>query len=61
MQYVKDNGLGMMAISYEIDGVEYDGMDHILTPKEFYEKMRSGSMPKTQQINPDQSGSTLPG
>ena len=56
MQYVKDNGLGMMAISYEIDGVEYDGMDHILTPKEFYEKMRSGSMPKTQQINPDQSG-----
>lgn len=54
--YVKENGIGMMGISYEMDGVEYDGLEHTLPIKEFYEKMRGGSMPKTQQINPSQSG-----
>ena len=43
-------------IYYTIDGVTY-GPDHSpeMSAEEFYAKMRAGSMPKTQQVNPDQA------
>lgn len=44
-----------MALHYILDGVEYTGDDDRITPSEFYDKMRKGSMPQTMQVNPEQS------
>ncbi len=53
-ELAKKLGVGLMGISYNMEGEEYDGLDHVLTPEVFYQKMREGAMPQTQQINPDQ-------
>lgn len=50
--YIQENELGIMFLSYTIDGETYEHGNE-LPVKEFYEKMRNGSLPTTSQINPD--------
>lgn len=50
--YIQEHGLGIMSLSYTIDGGTYD-RSHELPVKEFYAKMRAGSMPTTAQVNPE--------
>lgn len=53
-EYLQENGIGLMSLTYTIDGETYDH-DHALDVKVFYEKMRGGSMPTTSQVNPTQA------
>lgn len=50
--YIKEHDLGMMYMHYYVDDEEY-GEGRELPYKEFYAKMRAGSMPYTSQINPE--------
>ncbi len=49
----------MMALHYTLDGVEYSGDDERITPSQFYDAMRKGSMPQTMQVNPAQAKETF--
>jgi len=51
-KYVLENELGIMALTYMIDGNVYD-KDNSLPYKEFYDRIRNGSMPTTSHINPE--------
>lgn len=50
-EYIKENHIGIIPHYYDIDGVTY-GDEINLTPKEFYDRMRAGSMPTTMASNP---------
>lgn len=50
--YIQKHQLGIMSLSYTIDGKTYD-RSHELPVAEFYEKMRNGSLPTTSQVNPE--------
>lgn len=52
--YIQENGLGLMSLSYTIDGETYN-REHELPVKDFYAKMRSGSIPTTSQVNPEEA------
>lgn len=52
--YIKEHGLGMLSLTYMIEGQTYN-RKHELPYKEFYEKMRAGSMPTTSQLNPEEA------
>ena len=49
--YIEETGLGVMSLSYTIDGETYN-RSHELPVKDFYAKMRAGSLPTTAQVNP---------
>lgn len=49
---LKKFDIRVMLLHYTLDGIEYAGVDDRITPSEFYDKMRHGSMPKTMQVNP---------
>lgn len=52
VEYLKENNVGCIPLSYILDGVTY-GWDKELDWKEFYRLMREeGKMPTTSQINP---------
>ncbi|MCI5585936.1 MAG: DegV family protein [Lachnospiraceae bacterium] len=51
-EYIKENNLPIVYLSYIIDGETYTG-DKQLDVKEFYQKMRQGIMPTTSQANPE--------
>jgi DegV family protein with EDD domain len=51
-KYVKEHNLSILPLYYSFDDVVY-GDKNILEPKDFYNKMRGGSMPTTMAINPD--------
>lgn len=54
--FVAENNIGMMLLSYSIDDVTYSAdLGTEMSTKEFYNKMRNGALPKTQQINPEQA------
>ncbi len=54
MDYIEENGLGLIYFNYIMDGVSY-GKDRELDWKEFYRLMREeGKMPTTSQVNPQQ-------
>jgi len=53
-EYVREHGLLLMSLTYLLEGVSYNE-DHPLPYQEFYAKMRSGSMPTTSQINPEEA------
>ena len=44
--YIQEKGLGVMSLSYTIDGETYE-RGHELPVAEFYAKMRAGSLPKS--------------
>jgi len=50
--YIKEKQIGIIPHYYDIEGVTY-GDEVTLTPKEFYDKMRTGLMPTTMASNPD--------
>ena len=54
LEYLQEHNVGVMSLSYILDGVVY-GKDKELDCKEFYGLMRSGKMPTTSQINPDEA------
>lgn len=51
-EYIEENGLRIVYLSYIIGDETYTG-DKQLPVKEFYDKMRKGIMPTTSQANPD--------
>lgn len=52
-EYIKAHNLGMLSLTCTIDGETYN-RKRDLPYKEFYAKMRAGSMPTTSQVNPDE-------
>ncbi|MDO5424382.1 MAG: DegV family protein [Eubacteriales bacterium] len=53
-EYLAAHDIGLMSLSYQIDGKTYDKF-HSLPSKEFYDKMRAGSTPVTSQVNPEEA------
>lgn len=49
--YYEEHGIGLIYLSYTIDGTEYT-KGNFLPVEEFYRRMRAGSMPTTAQVNP---------
>lgn len=52
--YVKEHSLGMMSLTYTLDGITYS-WENPLPVKDFYDKMRAGSLPTTSQVNPEEA------
>ncbi|MBQ8304695.1 MAG: DegV family protein [Blautia sp.] len=50
-EYLAEKGIGCSYLSYEMDGKTYTH-GNFLPLHDFYEAMRSGSMPTTAQVNP---------
>jgi DegV family protein with EDD domain len=50
--YILDKNIVIIPHYYDMEGVTY-GDEIILTPKEFYDKMRAGVMPTTMASNPE--------
>lgn len=57
-EYLKEKQVPIISLSYVMDGVTYEEMDG-LSHKEFFEKLRAGSLPTTSQINPEQAREAL--
>ncbi len=51
-EYIAKHGIQLLPLYYSFDGSIY-GDKNELEPKDFYNKMRSGSMPTTMAVNPD--------
>lgn len=56
--YIREHGLSILSLSYILEGETYD-REHPLDVKEFYAKMRSGAMPTTSQVNPEQAKAAM--
>lgn len=56
--YYEEHGVPVVPLSYIMDGVTYQDMSG-LSGKEFFDKIREGSMPTTSQINPEQAKTAL--
>lgn len=56
--YYEEKGIPVVSLSYVLDGVTYQDMNG-LSGKEFFDKIRNGSMPTTSQINPEQAKEAL--
>ena len=54
-QYIRDNQLGLLSLSFTIGGETYLCSDMKMTEREFYAKMRAGEAVTTIQVNPDQA------
>lgn len=52
--YYREHGVGCMYLSYTIDGTHYT-YENFMEESEFYKKMRTGSMPTTAQVNPEEA------
>ena len=52
--YCQNNGVVCLELSYTIAGETYSSFDPRMTNKQFYDLMRQGEMPVTQQVNPQQ-------
>ncbi len=51
--YLEEHGIEFISLSYVIDDVIYDGVKRKMGNKEFYDRIREGAMPVTQQANPE--------
>lgn len=56
--YIREHELSILSLNYILEGETYD-REHPLEVKDFYARMRSGSMPTTSQVNPEQARSTI--
>ncbi len=52
--YCQENGVLCVELSYTIAGETYSNFDPRMTNKQFYDLVRKGEMPVTQQVNPQQ-------
>ena len=59
LSYFEENHVGAMHVDYTIDDVLYDNFDTDLDNKTFYDKIRAGAMPVTQQVNPQRAREKL--
>ena len=57
-EYLQSKQVPIISLSYIMDGVTYEEMDG-LSHKEFFEKLRAGSLPTTSQINPEKAREAL--
>lgn len=57
-EYLQSKQVPIISLSYIMDGVTYEEMDG-LSHKEFFEKLRAGSLPTTSQINLEQAREAL--
>lgn len=57
-EYLRDKQVPIISLSYVMDGVTYEEMNG-LSHKEFFEKLRTGALPTTSQINPEQAREAL--
>ncbi len=53
--YCQENNIRLLSVDFTLEGTTYSGGDSRITPEQFYAKMRSGAMPQTQQVNPQQA------
>ena len=53
-EYLEEHGIGCVNLSYIVDDVVY-GHGQEMPWKEFYASMRSGKMPTTSQVNPEEA------
>ncbi|MDD3360132.1 MAG: DegV family protein [Hespellia sp.] len=53
-EYLQEHQITYLPLSYMIDGTTYKDMEG-LTHKEFFERIRNGSMPTTSQVNPSEA------
>ncbi|MFI3201661.1 MAG: DegV family protein [Eubacteriales bacterium] len=53
-KYVEEHGIGVVYLTCLFEGKSY-GEEEVLDPTYFYEKMRTGSMPTTSQVNPEEA------
>lgn len=54
--YILNNGIITMPLTYTIDNVDYDGtIENSLEPKRFYNLLRNGKTAKTAQISPEKA------
>lgn len=53
-EWLEEKGVQILSLSYIIDGETYSDMDG-LSHKEFFARIKSGSMPTTSQVNPDEA------
>ena len=56
--YYDEKGIPVVSLSYILDGVTYEDMNG-LSGREFFDKIRAGSMPTTSQVNPEQAKTAL--
>ncbi|MCM1569952.1 MAG: DegV family protein [Roseburia sp.] len=54
VEYLRQNHIGCINLSYLLDGITY-GQGKELAPKDFFDMMREGKMPTTSQINPSEA------
>lgn len=54
LEYLKEQNVDYMFLSYILDGVSYE-KEKQLDCKKFYAMMREGKMPTTSQVNPDEA------
>lgn len=54
-EFYTEHNIKVLHLSFSIDDVIYDGVEKTMTSKEFYDAMRGGAMPVTQQVNPENS------
>lgn len=55
LEYYKEHNVPALHLSYVVDDVIYDGVEKKLSHNEFYNEIRNGAMPYTQQVNPETS------
>ena len=53
-EYLKENDIEIMSLSYMMDGITYNE-NNPLDEKLFYDKMRAGSMPLSAMVTPEQA------
>ena len=52
--YYKEHQVEYMYLTYQLDGITYN-KENELDFKDFYSRMRSGSMPTTSQVNSEEA------
>ncbi|MDY4669422.1 MAG: DegV family protein [Oliverpabstia sp.] len=56
--YYREHDIEYMYLTYQLEGINY-GKNNELNCKEFYDKMRNGSMPTTSQVNSEEAKEVL--
>lgn len=56
--YYREHDIEYMYLTYQLEGINY-GKNNELNSKEFYDKMRNGSMPTTSQVNSEEAKEVL--
>ncbi len=57
--YYEEHGVPVIAMHFTIDGDLYADGDPAMPAKQFYDKIRTGSMPSTAQVTPEEASQFL--